>query len=77
MPSMDVIDHLASTMRMRCPQSSKWKLKAVSSIGKQTLNIVIIELSDALKSCLDIAAGDESLTQMCYESVFSADYFWD
>ena len=47
---------------------------AISSIVHMTTKK---ELATGLQYCLELARDNETLMQMCYESVFSADYFWE
>ena len=34
-------------------------------------------LSELLGKCLEIAANDFEISQMCYQSVFNSDYYWE
>ena len=55
--------------------TQKGEFDAASFVSIRTS--LLSELQEALGKCLEIAANDFEISQMCYQSVFNSDYYWE
>ena len=52
------------------------KIQGILFSHEVNINWNIQDVKDGLQDCLKTAAGDPYVESLCYEAVFSSDYFW-